>query len=101
MGTRLELQPILEELLGSRNVYFQAPPNTGMAYPCIVYERDDAWTEFAGNNVYSFTWRYQLTLIGVHPDNPVLDKVARLPMCRFDRHFTANKQSHDVFVLYF
>jgi hypothetical protein len=72
-----------------------------MAYPCIVYERDKAQTRFAGNLPYSFVWRYQLTLIDFKPDDPAIAKVAGLQMCQFDRHFVANKQSHDVFVLYF
>jgi hypothetical protein len=88
-------------LLGSRDVYFAAPPSTGMAYPCIVYERDDARTEFAGNRPYTFQWRYQVTLIDAKPENSALAKLAALPLCSYSRHFVANKQNHDVFVLYF
>jgi len=47
MAPRLELQEVLESLLGSRNVYFQPPLNLKMNYPCIIYKRDDAETEFA------------------------------------------------------
>lgn len=101
MGTRLQLQTLLEELLGSRNVYFQGPPNTEMVYPCIVYKRDDADTKFAGNRPYTFQWRYQVTVIDAKAENPALAKLAALPLCQFNRHFVANKQNHDVFVLYF
>lgn len=37
MGTRLELQNKLEELLGSRHVYFQPPESVKMEYPAIKY----------------------------------------------------------------
>ena len=37
--TRLELQSVLEQTLGSRNVYFQPPASVKMKYPAIVYER--------------------------------------------------------------
>jgi hypothetical protein len=101
MGQRLDLQALLESLLGSSAVYFQPPPNTTMTYPCIVYQRDNAITEFADNTPHRYTQRYQVTLIGRDPDNPVLEKIAALPMCLFNRYFAANNLNHDVFVLYY
>ena len=41
MRTRLELQSKLEELLGSRHVYYQAPESVKMEYPAIRYSRSD------------------------------------------------------------
>jgi hypothetical protein len=82
-------------------VYFQPPPNDKIEYPCIVYSRDDSDVKHAGNNPYSFTWRYQVTLIDRDPDSPVLDKLAALPLCDFNRSFKANNLNHDVFTLYF
>jgi hypothetical protein len=72
-----------------------------MAYPCIVYQRDDLRTQFAGNRPYTSKWRYQVTLIDAKPENPALAKLAGLPLCEYNRHFVANKQNHDVFSLYF
>lgn len=100
-GRRLELQALLEDLLGSRNVYFQPPANVKMQYPAIVYSRDAADTQFAGNRPYRRTKRYQVTVIDRNPDSPVPDKVAELPMCAFERFFTADNLNHDVFGLYF
>ena len=37
---RLELQDLLETVLGSQYVYFQPPATLRMRYPCIVYARD-------------------------------------------------------------
>lgn len=98
---RLLLQSLLEEVLGSDKVYFQPPPNKSMAYPCIVYQRDDANTEFAGNRPYSFKQRYQVTLIAPDPDSDILGKLAALPLSRYDRFYTTNSKNHDVFVLYY
>lgn len=72
-----------------------------MLYPCIVYQRDNAITDFAGNYPYRFTQRYQVTLIDRHPDNVTHGKLAGLPMCLFNRYFAADNLNHDVFVLYF
>lgn len=72
-----------------------------MQYPCIVYQRDNAITEFADNEPFRYTQRYQVTLIGRDPDTAVLGKIASLPMCLFNRYFAADNLNHDVFVLYF
>lgn len=101
MGQRLRLQTILEELLGSRNVYFQPPANIQMQHPCIVYKRDNARTEFAGNAPYRYTKRYLVTVIDQDPDSPIPDKIAALPRCIFSRHFAKDNLNHDVFSLYF
>lgn len=99
MGQRLDLQAILQEL--APTVYFQPTNNTVMSYPCIVYERDMAETQHADNAPYRRTKRYMVKVIDRDPDSVIPDKVALLPMCLFERHFTAGNLHHDVFNLYF
>lgn len=101
MGTRLQLQTLLENLLGTRNVYFQPPPNVMMAYPCIVYERSDIDTSFADDKPYSHMRSYQVTLMDRNPDSSIIDKLIELPRCTFDRHFTADSLNHDIFSIYY
>jgi hypothetical protein len=72
-----------------------------MRYPCIVYKRDYAYTEFAGNLPYKYCKRYQVTVIDRDPDSPFPDKIAALPMCTFNRFFTADNLNHDVFNVFF
>lgn len=72
-----------------------------MEYPAIVYQRDSAITEFAGNQPYKFDKRYQVTVITDDPDSEIVDRVAQLPQCIFDRQFTAENLYHDVFTIYF
>lgn len=101
MGRRVELQTLLTSLLGTPNVYFQPPSNLQMKYPCIVYKRDQAQTEFANNSPYKNTKRYSVTVIDKDPDSDIPDRVARLPMCTFNRFYTADDLNHDVYNLYF
>lgn len=101
MRPRLDLQAILEQIVGESKVYFQPPSSTRMIYPCIVYERVSASTKYADNNPYSFDLAYQLTLIDKNPDTILVNEIARLPKCRFDRHFVADNLNHEVFVIYF
>lgn len=101
MGQRLELQGLLEMILGTRHVYFQPPANVQLQFPCIVYRRDSMETLFAGNLPYRHTKRYEVTVIDRDPESEIPDKIAALPMCLFSRAFTADNLNHDVFNLYF
>lgn len=101
MAQRLELQNLLVNLLGSGNVYFQPPPTVKMQYPCIVYHRDNSTTRYADNNPYKNDKRYQVIVIDSNPDSDIPDKVAALPMCSYDRFYTADNLNHDVYNLFF
>lgn len=98
---RLELQALFEELLGSRNVYFQPPESRKMGYPCILYERSGARTDSADNLGYRRLNRYTVTVIDEDPDSAIPEKVSGLRYCAFDRRYKADRLNHDVFTLYF
>jgi hypothetical protein len=99
MGQRLDLQTLLEGI--TTNVYFQPPTNIQLKYPCIVYKRDFADTEFADNAPYAYKWRYMVTVIDQNPDSEIPGKVAALPMTLFNRFYTVDNLNHDVFSIYF
>lgn len=101
MGQRVDLQAILENAIDSKNVYFQPPENLKLKYPCVVYTVDAAVTTYADNLPYTFTKRYQLTLIESDPDSGLSDRLGRLPMCSFDRTYRASNLYHSVFTIYF
>jgi hypothetical protein len=99
MGQRLQLHDLLKSI--TDNVYFQPPQNTQMQYPCIVYRRDYAETEFADNIPYRHTLRYVVVVIDRDPDSDIPGEIASLPMCLFNRFYTSDDLNHDVFRLYF
>ena len=101
MAQRQDLHDILLDILGSEHVYFQPPPTVKMNYPCIVYKRDDADTKFADNRPYSRMKQYQVTAISRDPDSVIPEKIAELPLCVFDRFYTADNLNHDVYKLFF
>ena len=80
MSRRTELQTLLEEILGSKNVYFQPPDTVSMKYPAIVYS---------------------LNRIDKNPDSEFIDKISSLPLCQFDRPYKSDNLNHYVFTLYF
>lgn len=101
MASRLNLQTMLEELLGSRNVYYNPPESVKMKYPAIVYVRSRIDNKHANNSVYKQSIAYDLTVIDEHPDSEIVTRVSKLPSCRWNRHFKSENLNHDVFTIYY
>lgn len=101
MDRRLELQTKLEELLGSRNVYYQPPATIQMSYPAIVYSKELYDIKTANDYIYLKKKRYSLTVIDRRPDNPVIEQLMELPLCGYDRHYTSDNLHHDVLTIYY
>ena len=101
MANRLDLQTELEELLGSRNVYFQPPASVRINYPAIIYTRSDIDNTFADDSVYMQSHFYEVTVIDEDPDSKIVEAVSKLPTCRFSRHFTSENLNHDTFIIYY
>lgn len=101
MASRLELQSKFEDVLGSRNVYFQPPSSVRMQYPAIVYSRKDIEGRFANDKIYRKLPFYEVILIDKNPDSEFIDKILDLPYCSFDRHYEVDNLNHDVFTIYF
>lgn len=101
MGTRLELQHKLEELLDSKHVYYQPPENQLMEYPAIRYSKSDILSQQGNNMKYCKFNCYDIVIIARKPDNPVIEKILELPYSSFDRHYTSDGLNHDIIKLYF
>ena len=102
MASRLNLQSELEELLGTRNVYFQPPASKKLKYPCIVYNLSDISSRYANDKAYLNTKAYQVTVIDRDPDSDLVSRLmAHFSYISFDRHFNADNLNHDVLRLYY
>ena len=101
MANRLELQSLLEELLGSKNVYYQPPESIKMQYPAIRYSKKTISSTYANNTKYSMQDCYELIVISRLPDNPVIKKLLELPYCSYDRPYVADNLNHDVLTIYY
>ena len=101
MDRRLELQTLFEELLGSRNVYYQPPESIKMSYTAIKFSRSDIDIRHADDTAYSKMTRYEVTVIAKVPNDPVIDKILDLPYCSYDRHYVSDNLYHDVLTLYY
>ena len=101
MDRRQAFHELLCGILGTDHVYFQPPESVQMTYPCIVYVRSSIRTRHAANLPYSLHKQYTVTVIDKDPDSAIPDRIAALPLCSFDRHYTADNLNHDVFQLYY
>ena len=97
---RLILQTKFEEILGSRNVYFQPPESVKMQYPAIVYSIKNIDKNFANNLSYRLSPGYEAILIDKNPDSEYVEKILQLPYSSFDRHYKSDNLNHWVFTIY-
>lgn len=96
-----ELQAVFEEILGSRNVYYNPPASVKMSYPAIVFSRSRIEKKNANNTTYMQNHSYEVTVIDRDPDCKYISAILELPMCSFDRHFVSDNLHHNTFTLYY
>lgn len=101
MADRLELHSLLEEMLDSKNVYYQPPESIKMQYDAIRYSKKNIRPTFANGGKYLMKDCYELIVISKRPDHPVIKKLLSLPYCSYDRHYVADNLNHDVLTIYY
>ncbi len=101
MNSRLELHNTLVDIIGSEYVYFQPPESVKITYPCIVYSLNNITTRNANDKHYLISNNYTITFISKDPDSEIPYKLIELPMCTFDRAYTADNLNHWVFNIYY
>ena len=101
MANRLDLQSLLEELLGSRNVYYTPPESIKMQYPAIRYSKKKIESVHADDSKYLIRDCYELIVISRTPDHPVIKRLLALPYCGYDRPYVADNLYHDVLTIYY
>lgn len=100
MRDRIELQSMLEELLGNKNVYYNPPESVKMKYPAIRYSVNEIEKKTADDTAYLFEKSYKIIVIDSKSDNEIIEKLMRLPYCSHNSYYIADNLNHDVFTLY-
>ena len=100
MNKRIDLHNLLLELAGP-NVYYQIPSNMKMKYPAVKYERGRIDNNHADNIVYSQNTSYTITVISKDPDEPIVEKISKIPTCEYDRDYIVDNLYHTVFKIYY
>ena len=100
MNKRIDLHNLLLKLAGP-NVYYQIPSNMKMKYPAVKYERGRIDNNHADNIVYSQNTSYNITVISKNPDEPIVEKISKIPTCEYDRDYIIDNLYHTVFKIYY
>lgn len=100
-ASRLKLQSKFEELLGSKNVYYNPPESVKMSYPAIRYTKKSIDVKRASNVIHAQKDCYEVIVIYNGPEHPVVQAIMELPYCSYDRPYKANNLNHDVLTLYY
>ena len=98
---RLELHALLTAIPEVQAVYFVAPSNVALNYPCLIYERDSSYRAQASNTTHFAMRRYLITVVDRRADSPIPDSVEALPYTRFDRYYRTSGLHHHVFQTFF
>lgn len=103
MGTRLELHQELVDAIGNPciPIYFQLPEGTRMSYPCVKYDLDKGFYNYADNIKYLTKKLYTVTIIETKADSELIGKIEKLDYATFDRTYKSDGLYHHVFTVYY
>ena len=98
---RLALHKKLVDILGSTNVYYQEPPNTGMKYPCILYSFNSIIVDKADNKPYILTGNWTITYMfkKISDDTIKYDMLNEFLGISFDRRIKTGGVYNDYYTL--
>lgn len=100
--SRVGLNDIFKEILGSGNVYFNPPESLKLNYPCIVYNYDSGDSIFADDSAYQFNRKYSAQYISKKADDIMSDRIAtEIPMCTMGRNFIQDNMYHYNYTIYY
>ena len=99
--TRLEIQSMLENILGSRNVYYQPPSSIQIKYPAIVYSLEGMTNNHASNGVYLTQKAYKVIYIDSNPDNEMVSVLNNIMHSVFNSYYVTDNLHHYAYTIYF
>ena len=98
---RKKLHKILEDILGTKNVYFQPPENIKIGYPCIIYSQSGYDIDRADNTAYRITPAYTIMYVSKKYDTTMVPKILTLLNGRFDTSYISDNLYHYVITIFF
>lgn len=97
-----ELKQVMKSLGLDENIYYVAPSNNHMEYPCIMYSLARPNVRYADNGRYLIFNQYDLTVIDRDEDSPIVDALCgHFSYCSFDRNYISDNLHHTALTLYF
>lgn len=101
MDRRVELHHILENTLGTKNVFFEPPESFKLTYPCIVYYLSGHNERRADNDQYTLIKHYTMVYITQKADDAMIDKLEKLKFCSLNHPYVSSNLHHYAYNLYY
>lgn len=98
---RESLQRKLEDILGSRQVYYSPPESIKMSYPAIVYNLNKIDADHADDLKYKKNRQYTVTLMDYDPESGIAEAILDLPYCSMKTTYAKDNLQHFIFTLYY
>lgn len=99
---RLQLQQELEDILGSKNVYFQPPEDMKINFPCIIYFKSTVPTFYANNKLYRHVQGYTVTYVDKDPDAEKPFEILRyFQNCKIDSFYKSENLNHTKLTIFY
>lgn len=99
MTSRLDLQKKLEDILGSRRVYFQPPESIKLSYPAIIYKKNKVDILYANDTNYLRHDSYEISYITQNADDELVDILLFLPYCSLTSNYVVDNLYHFIFTI--
>lgn len=100
--SREELQSMLEEFLGSANVYWQPPESIKLKYPAIVYDLYRVNQRFGSDRQHIDYPGWSITIIDLNQDVDWVQKMLEaFRYCSLERVYIADNLAHYAFIVYY
>lgn len=101
MRSRLDMQEYLQQLLGSKNVYFQPPEGMRISYPAFIYNPSKRGDRFANNSRYLKRRSYFVQYVSPTYDERFVESILDQDYCSFDRYFAKDDLHHFNFTMFY
>ena len=101
MNNSTKLRQIFAGIIESDNVYFNPQDSIRLKYPCIIFNEAPGSIVRADNELYKFVRKYEFKYITKDPDETMVDKLLKLPMCSPGRIYASDNLYHYTFIIYY
>ena len=98
MGSRIDLNKRLQDIMGSGQVYYNPDASLTLRYPCFLYSLSNADITYADGLHYAEHRNYTVTYITRNADDEPFKKMfGAFAFCRFERMYKTDGLYHYVF----
>lgn len=102
MGSRIDLQNMLDNIEGNTKAYYQPPSSLQISYPCFIYSDKPGNILRASDTIYRYKNRYDLLYITKTPRQDMMTiMLEKFSYCSLDNIYISDGLHHYAFTIYY